>query len=242
MTRLTTALPLLVFALTAPLGAQDLIDDERELERAIEALVHEALPDIEADEVTANLEGGVVTLTGELNRLAHVQNAMYAAAEAPGVVEVVSELGVATAIFDADMVEQNVLRAFRTNPNLAGLGLEVDCVQGEVTLTGEVPDGATKLLAETTAAGVDGVQSLVNEIATPYHSDEQILDILNLLLEESRTAATEDLSVEVSGGYVTVSGTVPALIYAYLARDAARAVDGVVEGDLAVDVVPPEDQ
>ena len=236
----STTLALLLLTFAGPLQSQDLIDDERELEREIQVLVHQAVGDIESDEVTVEFEKGVATLTGELNRLSHVWNAIYAAAEAPGVVEVVSELNVATAIFDADMVEDNVLRAFRVNPDLAGLGLEVDYAQGEITLSGETPDGALKLAAENTAAGGDGVQSIVNEIATPYHSDEQILGILEMLLTESRTDATDDLRVEVSGGYVTLRGTVPLLIYAYLSRDAARAVDGVADVDLDITVIPPD--
>lgn len=238
MRTITTVALALVTALAVPLQAEDLIQEDRELLAEIQALVHKAVGDMEVSEISVAFDEGVVTLTGELNRLSYIENARYAAAEVPGVVEVVSEVEVATAIFDPEMVEKNVLRAFRQNPDLAGSDLGADCVQGEVTLSGDVADGALKELAATTASGVDGVQSIVNEIATPYHSDEQILGVLNALLAGSQTNAFDDVSVEVSGGYVTLRGTAPLLIYAYLARDAALAVDGVTDVALAIDVIP----
>lgn len=231
---------ILVLTSAVSIGAEDLIREDRERLREIRALVHEAVGDMESGEISVELDRGVVTLSGELNRLSHLDGARYAAAEVPGVLEIRSEVDVATAIFDADMIEDAVLEVFRTNYDLAALGLEVDSAQGEVTLTGEAPDGNLKLLAESMAAGVDGVVSVVNEISTPYSSDKDIQGVLNALLEGAETQAVEDVRATVSGGYVSMEGTVPLLVYAYLARDAARAVNGVSEVTLAIEVIPPE--
>lgn len=229
----------IVFSLVGAATGEDLIDDEQRLLEVVRTAVHEAVGDVESGEISVEMEQGAVTLSGELNRLSHVIAARNAAAKIPGVIEIDLEVDVATAIFDDDMIEDGILRAFQTRHGLTGDRIEVDSTDGEATLSGEVKRGALKLLAEKLATDVDGVVSITNEITTRDKSDKKIRAALKGALNEADHHGFADVHFKVHGGYVSLSGTVPLLIHAYNAENAARSVDGVAEVDADLEVVPP---
>jgi hypothetical protein len=61
-------------------------------------------------------------------------------------------------------VEANVLKALAGAPELASQNITTNTVYGVVTLTGNVPDDATRTKAENLAANAPGVKKVVDEL------------------------------------------------------------------------------
>jgi len=64
---------------------------------------------------------------------------------------------------DAD-IENDVAAALAQSPQLQGQSITAATIQGDVTLSGNVRDNASKQLAEQIAAGVSGVRSVENNL------------------------------------------------------------------------------
>jgi len=94
--------------------------------------------------------------------------------------------------------------------------INVDTKDGAVTLTGEVESDAAKQKAETIAKGVEGVKSVKNNItvkppmpvAPPPAAGNDAA--IKKAVEDKLTAAkVTGVTVAVTGGVATLSGTVP---------------------------------
>lgn len=67
----------------------------------------------------------------------------------------------------SDLVTERVItRAFFNEPQLAGTHIIVGCVDGIVTLSGDVQDPTQAALAERVARGVEGVTDVRNSITS----------------------------------------------------------------------------
>lgn len=102
-----------------------------------------------------------------------------------------------------------------SDPDLPGTGINVDTRQGYVTLFGVVDDRRTAALAEREALDVDGVAGVRNHLQVVAHErqkanatrDSQIAKRIEARLEGQ--PGLSDVSVEVEGGAVRLTGTVP---------------------------------
>ena len=66
-----------------------------------------------------------------------------------------------------DLVTERVItRAIYDEPNLADDNIVVGCVNGVVTLGGDVDNGSERTLAENIARGVEGVVEVQNNLVT----------------------------------------------------------------------------
>jgi osmotically-inducible protein OsmY len=115
---------------------------------------------------------------------------------------------------DADL--QKAVAAKLTADGVSGVTATVK--DGVATLTGEVADVTVKSKAESSAKGVEGIKSVVNNttlkplpVATPAAPDPALT---GKITENLKKAGCTGASVTVNNGVVTVTGEVPAAKYA----------------------------
>ena len=108
---------------------------------------------------------------------------------------------------DAD-VKTAVDNAIAASPNLSGT--YVDVKDGVATLTGEVKDEAARSAAETTAKGVKGVKSVVNNLTVaPAPAPVVITADDPLRTSVDATVKTyPGVSATVNDGVVTLTGSI----------------------------------
>lgn len=118
--------------------------------------------------------------------------------------------------------------------------VDVKSSDGNVTLSGTVPDRDDKAIAEDTVKNLPGVVSVDNEIVVtspaPEHSDAWIaLEIRAKLLVKANVSATST-KVEVHDGDVTLSGTADNLAQKELTEVYVKQVENVksVTNDIEV--------
>lgn len=125
--------------------------------------------------------------------------------------------------------------------------VEIKSDDGNVTLTGKVPDKDQKELAEDTVANLPGVVAVANQIEVvpigPAHSDAWIaFEIGSLLAMKPHVSATST-AVKVVNGEVTLTGTADSQAQKDLTEVYAKEVDGVKAVDNNITVVenPPKE-
>ncbi|MBD3420608.1 MAG: BON domain-containing protein [Chitinivibrionales bacterium] len=117
-------------------------------------------------------------------------------------------------------------------PNFAADSLEVWVTDGKVGLSGSVDMYWKKLRAEEIAFDVKGVQEVANEITvvpTRQPLDEEIANSIKDALRRTGGADPSQVSIEVEGGRVTLSGTVDTWTAYTSAHSAAKYTRGVVD-------------
>jgi osmotically-inducible protein OsmY len=91
-------------------------------------------------------------------------------------------------------------------------GLMVDVKEGVVTLSGQVPDDATKAAVESALQGIKGVQSIVNNITVPPPPPPVVInpdDVLRSTIQAAFDAqGIKGITAAVNNGEVTLTGDV----------------------------------
>lgn len=123
-----------------------------------------------------------------------------------------------------------------TAENVDGLDIDVDTVDGRVTLHGKASDSAERAEAEKLARQVEGVREVRNLIQVVADADEEAVTVLDDDLEKRVSAALRDdpalagsqIQVEsVNQGAVLLGGKAQSLSAHLAALETARGVDGV---------------
>ena len=126
--------------------------------------------------------------------------------------------------------------ALMTADNVSTSDLNVDTVNGAVTLHGKVESAAEKANAERVAKGIDGVKSVQNLLQVVAPSQEKRTDASDKDVEDRvKKAFTADAVVKDSGiavtsvnkGVVLISGRAKSLEAHLKAIETARGVAGV---------------
>ncbi len=146
----------------------------------IESLLERRLSDVPALEsagVSAEVDDGVVTLTGTVGDARIRFRARDAAAATDGVVGVIDRI--ASPEEEDETVERGVASVVGPRAVTAIPGLvEVAVVEGVVTLSGRVPTLFARIQAERLALGVNGVRAVQNllEVVPKATLDEKLAD------------------------------------------------------------------
>jgi hyperosmotically inducible periplasmic protein len=125
--------------------------------------------------------------------------------------------------------------ALMTTENLSTSDLNVDTVQGVVTLHGKVATEGEKAKAETTARRIDGVKDVKNLLQVVpdaakkavERSDEQVKDAVVAAFKAKRVDASRISVQSVNKGTVLLAGKTESLQSHLDAVQVARAVPGV---------------
>jgi osmotically-inducible protein OsmY len=168
--------------------------------------------------VTVDVKDGVVTLGGEAHDEATATAAADAVRQVEGVRQVESQITVAPPPKPIDpgnedsLAQARVETALLANRELAGAKIATAVAGGVATLTGTVPSDAARAAAERTAASVEGVSSVNNQLqvvattAVEDVPDDQIETDVQTLLDTVYSELL--LTVDVKAGQVTVKGAV----------------------------------
>jgi hyperosmotically inducible periplasmic protein len=115
--------------------------------------------------------------------------------------------------------------------------IDIDTVNGIVTLRGSVSSAEQRTEAERIARGTEGVRDVINELeidptertASTAFEDTWIAAMVNSKLAVDPEVKSRNVDVDVRDGVVTLSGTVESEAGRKEAEDLARSVDGVTQ-------------
>jgi hyperosmotically inducible protein len=133
-------------------------------------------------------------------------------------------------------VTTKVKMSLLTDADVTSRNVNVDTVDGRVTLHGTVPSAAEKAKAEEVARGIDGVREVRNLLqVVPSKakdqakvSDDQLKERVSAALKKDRVLEDSSISVQsVNGGVVLLAGKAKTLTDAYEAVEVASRVEGV---------------
>ncbi len=138
---------------------------------------------VKAYQINVDTKEGVVTLTGEVPSQAAKETAVQVARATDGVVSVVDNLTIAMAGADRGlgdsaaatagrvgevatdaMITSSLKTKFLADPDVAALKIDVDTMNGIVTLTGNVKTAAERDEALRIARDTEGVKSVVDRL------------------------------------------------------------------------------
>ena len=144
------------------------------------------------------------------------------------------------------VITGRVGRRLTADPDVKRYEIDVDTIDGVVTLRGKVDTQTMKASAERIARDTDGVRRVVNELIVdadrkdnddPDHSDLGIKTAVGRKLSGDDDVRRVNVDVDVVDGYVTLSGVVHNEHERMSAEQLAREVEGVkgVRNDLVVE-------
>ena len=126
---------------------------------------------IKSGDISVATENGVVTLSGFVTSQAQIKHAVDVAGKVEGVMSVSDKLNVKDnadqtlkEYADDAMITSAVKAKFLTDDVVPGLSVSVETQDGVVQLTGDVESQAQATQAENVAKGVEGVQSVKNDL------------------------------------------------------------------------------
>jgi len=145
-------------------------------------------------------------------------------------------------------ITTKVKMSLLTDANVNGLGIDVDTVDGRVTLHGKVRTQAEKTAAEALARNTRGVSAVRNLLAVVPESarkqvkvaDKELASRVKTVLERDKALESSSIKVKsVNDGTVVLSGDAKTLSAHRHALEDARAVDGV--GRVASEIRSPDE-
>jgi len=195
---------------------------------------------IHASQLDVVTRDGIVTLTGHVPTIAAKRYAVKEAEKINGVTAVTDELQVDVEKREDIDIVHDVRQRIEHNATIETKHLHVTCLDGQVTLAGEVADYAEELEAELVASEVRGVKGVNNFLLSKYsgkHSDDQIEKDVWAALNRDVYLSGLPIEVTVKDGEVTLAGKVGTAYEKSRASDEIHQIEQVkaVNNRLVVD-------
>jgi osmotically-inducible protein OsmY len=145
-------------------------------------------------------------------------------------------------------IESSIKNTYVFKTYLKGDDIKVQSVNGAVTLTGTVSEESHKSLAQETASGVSGVQSVDNKLEVKgdrpeYNSDAWLTTkVKTLFLFKRHVSAMTEVSTK--DGMVTLKGEADSQAQKDLTTEYAKDVEGVkgVNNEMTIGKAPKKKQ
>ncbi|MBC7933821.1 MAG: BON domain-containing protein [Rhizobacter sp.] len=169
-------------------------------------------PLLNAAEIGVTVKDGIVTLNGVVNSYAKKLEAEQAAKNVAGVKVVVEKLEVSFGTMgvtpDGDIAAA-IVNAFKWSSRVPDDKVKVKVENGYVTLDGELNWNSQRQAAKDAVKNLLGVKYVTNNITIQSESRDAIEQSeIEAALRRDWSINDDDISVEVSGTKVTLTGTV----------------------------------
>jgi len=198
--------------------------------------------------VAAQVNAGVVTLTGTVPDQASVDRAASVVRAVAGIKDVVNQITVDAgaapppppiAIPESpdELTAAKLRTAFLANSTLAGSQIDVKVLGGVAMLTGKVPSEdarAAALKIATTYPGISSVEDKLEVVEKPVKAvaDDDLEQSVQTVLD--RSFGTLDLTFSIEKGKVTIRGAVRDRGQILQIGEALRGIDGVRSVDTSL--------
>lgn len=145
-------------------------------------------------------------------------------------------------------LKQEVKNHLVWDDRLVTSGIDIEVREdGTVHLNGTVPSYYNRILAEDNAASVPGVRRVVNNLRIKYpetfvpSADGDIETIVENMLAWDSRLDSQNLTVDVKNGVVTLEGSVTALWKKTIAEEQVKRMNGITDIVNKITVVPTKD-
>ena len=188
-------------------------------------------PSVDAAHIGVVAQDGVVTLSGFVENFAEKMAAERAARRVKGVRAIAEEIEVRVPSHRKgadDEIAHRAVSLLNWDIEVPGERLGVKVEHGVVTLTGDVDWQFQKHAAERDIRRLSGVTGVINAIVVrPSVAPSAVRERIEAALRRHAELEATGLEVAVSGGMVTLRGTVNTAWERSAAEDAAWAAPGV---------------
>jgi osmotically-inducible protein OsmY len=185
---------------------------------------------VDASDITVTTTDGIVTLTGDVDDITAKQYAEREAKKVNGVLGVINQITVEAGWRLDEDIRLVVRRRILNSAVINSEGITVASASGKVTLTGEVDSWSEWEEAGLLAGEVRGVREVVNNLRVapiPGRTDQEIKnDALAALARDVYTNSLP-ITVAVSDGVITLTGSVGNAYEKDRAEEAVRWISGV---------------
>jgi osmotically-inducible protein OsmY len=235
---LAAATPLLSAQTAAPPPATPAEPSDETIRLAVENQLLRS-ESVEGHAIDVTADKGVVTLSGRVQNLLARQIAARLAQRVRGVQSVINQMEIVAPHRDDAPVQKDIEAALHADTATSQLDVKVKVSFSRATLTGSVPSGGFKTLAERVASGVKGVVAIDNQLATDARSrpaDAELQSAIKQLFEFSAILDDADLKVSVKDGTAVLNGIVGISLQKSYAGDLARDAGAQFIDDLGIKV------
>ena len=156
-----------LFALFAGSGSMPAAETDSQLASWVkDALSHDQR--VDAGKLKVDAKDGLVSLAGHVPTMAARRFAILEAEKIDGVVAVIDDMHVDAEQRDDVDITTDVLNRINSNASIETKDLKVTCLDGVVSLSGEVSDYSEELEAKLMASEVRGVVEVNNHLLTKF--------------------------------------------------------------------------
>jgi osmotically-inducible protein OsmY len=200
-------------------------------------------PALNASEIGVTVKNGIVTLSGQVDSFYKKTAAENAAKKVVGVKAVAEDIqvGISPSFKKTDTeIAEAVLNALKWHAAVQEEKIKIKVEDGIVRLEGEVEWEFERSTAKSAIEYLSGIRSVINSITLkPKLTAADIQQKINAAFIRSATIDAGKVAAEVSGGNVTLRGTVRSLAEKNDAETAAWNAPGVSNVDSRIEIEVP---